>query len=447
VSLFAGVARADITPPLGLPLGCWAARSCLAKGVREPMVAQALVLSDGQTTVVLVTTDLVGVDQVLVSEVRERVRALTGIPPAAVAVAAVHNHSAPSRLGRYPTQDATPNPLDNYYRLLPEMLSGAVYAACQRIRPARLGAIVGHAQGLNHNRVHPDQPVDDSLTLVRVDDSSGELLALVVSFAAHPITVGGITTEWDAEYPGALRREVERAYGSLECLFLQGCAGNVAPFDWWFGKVDATRHSYVTRDTLGERLAQVVLQLAPQVETRPELTVRFDTQILTLLRRRHAYKKEDLDAALADLEQRGEPVWPEVWGGDVHSMTSAQQFPLPYQKAALRTYQDMLARRHEPILAEVQAFSVGDLGIVTNPFELFDECGGSIRARSPFPVTLTASYTNDYQGYLPPSVELDLVADVPLRDILDQDRYRWAYGITNSQVRKGEVERRLHEHS
>jgi hypothetical protein len=441
MSLFAGVASASITPPLGLPLGCWAARRCLAKGVREPMVAQALVLADGQRRVVLITTDLVGVDRVLVSKVRERVGALTGIPPEAVAVAAVHNHSAPTRVARSPVQDATFDPFENYYRLLPEMLSGVAYAACQNVKSARLGAIVGHAQGLSHNRVHPDQAVDDSLAVLRVDGSSGEPLALVVNFAAHPITVGGTTTMWDADYPGALRREVERSYSSLECLFFQGCAGDVAPFDWWFGKVDAARHSYSLRDDLGQRIAQQVLELASQIETRSEVPVRFGTQTLLLRRRRPPYKTEELDAALAEVEQYGEPSWPEIWAEDVHTMTSAQQFPMTYQKSALRSYKDMVARRDEPVPVELQAFYLGDVGIVTNPFELFDECGAKIRADSPFPITATTSYTNDYQGYLPPSDALDLVEGVTLREILDQDRYRWAYGITNSQVDKGEVDR------
>jgi hypothetical protein len=443
LTVYAGVARADITPPFGVPVGCWTARRCLADGSREPLLAQALVLSDGERTAALVTADLVFAGRELTNAARSRVHRLTGIPPDAIAVHATHNHSAPSLSRGSGVAGLRDVPgFERYGAVLPDLLAGAVYAARRRLRPARIGSAVTRVSGLSGNRVWRERPVDDSLTVVRIDAADGAPLAEVVSFTAHPITVGGITTEWDAEFPGALRAAVERHLPGSECLFLQGCAGDVAPFDdWWFGNRDASAHSYERRDWLGRQLADAALSAYADAETASNGRVATASQWLDLRRRRHGYSADELRAAIDEWGARPEPDWPETWPREGHTMTSAQQFPEPYVVTALTTYLDMLKRADVPVRTELQALAVGDTAIATNPFELFNDCGTSIKQSSPFATTIAAAYTNDYLGYVPRSDDLALVEGVPLREILEQTRWRWAYGITNSNVDRGEVER------
>jgi neutral ceramidase len=443
LSLSAGVARIDITPPLGLPVGCWAARRCLAAGAREPLVAQALVVSDGERTVAIVALDLVFAGRDLTDTVRARTQLLTGIPPEALSVHASHNHSAPSLArgsGVAGLQDAAG--FEGYTAILPDLVAGAVYAAWKSMKPARTGSAVTRAPGLSVNRTRRERPVDDAVSVIRIDGGDGSPLAAVISFTAHPITIGGITREWDAEYPGAMRAAFVQGAPGVEPMFVQGCAGDVAPFtDWWFGNSDASRHSYASRDELGRQLAEAALTAYERIEPTPDARVAAASEWLELRRRRHAYSADEIRAVMSGWQDRSQPDWPETWPPEIHTMTSAQQFPDSYMWGALTMYLDMVERADVPVRAEIQGIALGDAALITNSFELFNEAGSRIKEGSPFETTIASAYTNDYLGYLPLSEDLDLVDGVPLREILDQDEYRWAYGITNCNVDRGEVDR------
>ena len=441
--LRAGVCRVDITPPLGVEPGAWRLRTGRADGADEPLVAQALVLDDGSRRIALVATDLLWMPRHVAEAARRRVAALTGIPAEAVLLNASHNHSAPVLLEPDSVRAAVRTEgLDGYAAALPDRLAGAVYGANVRRQPAAIGAGAGRAPGISVNRVDPRRSVDDTVTVLRVDGEHG-VMAIVVGFACHGTCLGGQTLRWNADFPHALRAAVERAHPGTECLFFQACAGDLAPLDYWFGNEAAIPHGYPARDRVGGALAAEVRRVVPTIWTGGESELAIDSRVVPLRRRRLPWSDADLDRVERRLAAETEPPFRETWADEVHTATSAQRFPLHYQRGALAMYRDMRRRQDVPVQAEVQALAVGDIAIVGTGFELFSGPGRAVRERSPFRTTLVLGYSNDYLGYLPPTEDFDRIADVPLDAVLDQDRYRWAYGITNTHLDRGEIDRLL----
>ncbi|MGH7920328.1 MAG: neutral/alkaline non-lysosomal ceramidase N-terminal domain-containing protein, partial [Candidatus Dormibacteraceae bacterium] len=240
MTLLAGVGTADITPPCGTPHGCWGLRTGLSEGVHDPLLARALLLESNGHRVVIVTLDLVFADERLTADIRKRVRELLGVAPEAVLVNAAHNHSAPSMTRDQPIKALVDQPgFVGYRAALPDLIAGAAYQAFCAREPASVGASTTAVSGASTNRVSPADPIDETLTVVRIDRGQGTPLAILVSFSCHAITMGGQTLLWNADYPGALRETVERSCPGAACLFLQGCAGDVAPWNYWFGNQDA----------------------------------------------------------------------------------------------------------------------------------------------------------------------------------------------------------------
>jgi hypothetical protein len=434
-SIRVGTARSVITPPLG-ELGTWRLRSGSATGVHDELLADALVIQRSGTEIAIVSLDLCQVDAAFADAVRSRASARTGIPADAIILNASHNHSAPA----WPLEPAAEgSPLWHWAQSVIDRVVACIEAAHLTTRPARAGIGSFTAAGVAVNRVWPAHPVDNRVTVIRIDAADGAPLLTVLSLACHALTVGGHTTDWTADFPGSIRSHLERALPGSRAMFLQGAAGDMAPYDYWFGNPDPQPMGFAVMDQFGAEVAGATLAARARIRTSAVVDLEWAAAPLTLERRQVPWTAEEIRLAREAAPAPDLSTLPTVWPAHLHTVNSAQRMPEYYVDYALSHFEDLVRQRGEPLEMNLRAVRLGSFTILATPFELFSDLAADVaRHRNGPGQTLVLGYCDDFLGYFPPDGALAQIAEYTLDDHRDQDKTRWAYGITNTLVADGE---------
>lgn len=243
--IYAAAGTADITPQTAVPLAGSESRTGRFTRVADRLEANALVLRQGGAPIVLVSVDLMFVGRELRSGVLSRLGG--SLPEASLFFAASHTHFAPAtddrrpRLGRL---DAGYLELacERISELVTRLLGGpqqpatityhhsrADHAVNRRLRAAwhvsRRGILVGGVVAAPN----PLGPRDETVHLLRVSGQDGRPMALVWSYACHPVAFPR-PSEVTAEYPGRVRSRLRDMVGAAApVVFWQGFAGDIRP--------------------------------------------------------------------------------------------------------------------------------------------------------------------------------------------------------------------------
>jgi hypothetical protein len=270
--LTAGVARVEITPPIGFPMGGYAARSGPSTGIHDPLYATALLLKTDELTVAIISCDLLSFpSERVVSLARDRRLADH------VLIAATHTHSGPLTW----EDKSWPRADRSWFTETEDKILRAIEAASQEMFPARLSAGFGDIY-LAHNRrkVGADgkvtmlwrnaeraatSPIDPSLGVIRVDDQSGKPRAVVVNYACHAVVLGPDNRSISAEYPGYLARRLERELPGALCLFVQGGAGDINPY---LDEQPVAENGFGEAEKMGNALAAFTIELSRKLKPR-----------------------------------------------------------------------------------------------------------------------------------------------------------------------------------
>ncbi len=280
-ALQAGIAETEITPPPGLPMWGYSNREGPATGTLDPLYARVLVLEVGSQRLALVTVDL---GRPFGPASLDWLRSATHSDVSVIIVAASHTHSGPS------IQDEYPNGTPAWETSALKKIAQAISEARAHLTDARIGIGYGFTL-IGHNRLRvnrdgtvswfernetriPTAPVDGTVTVLRVDTSAGQPLAILVNYACHPVIFGSDNLQYSADFPAAVAKTVEGAFESKPLsFFLQEAPGDINPY---FAVTPLEEDAVSIRDRAGEMLGREVVRVAkeihPQTENEPDLS-------------------------------------------------------------------------------------------------------------------------------------------------------------------------------
>lgn len=249
-----GVARADITPPVGIYHPLWgAARHHRATGVHRPLTGEVMAFGPAQerdgsgVQLVRAQLDLPGLVKPQHYDLLQALSEASGLPLDQIIISYSHTHAA----GWF-TPDRIALPGGELIEAYLATLRAKLQEACRQALATMQEVTITYAQGrcnLAANRdywdeennlyacgYNPDAPADDTVVVARMTGQTGQWVAVVVNYGCHPTSLAWENTLISPDYVGAMREVVEQATGAT-CVFALGACGDLGPKNGFVGDV------------------------------------------------------------------------------------------------------------------------------------------------------------------------------------------------------------------
>src|SRR5690554_4761932 len=249
-----GVAKIDITPPVGYPV-----HKVTSDGVLDALEARTIVWSKGDNQAALIMADLFYIPLSLSELVRNLASDETGIPVSNICLAATHTHADPTcyeEIEQYVQQKKAGNLKDedikSYAGQLVERLVGSVVEASSNLKEVNFssGNVIIDSVAFNRRHLMKDGtvrmnggllnpdiigavgPIDPELGVVLfMEKESGKPFLSFSTFAMQLATIGG-TTKFSSGYPHFLETELQQHFGeNYISVFGEGPSADVNHWD------------------------------------------------------------------------------------------------------------------------------------------------------------------------------------------------------------------------
>ncbi|HXI01508.1 MAG TPA: neutral/alkaline non-lysosomal ceramidase N-terminal domain-containing protein [Sphingobacteriaceae bacterium] len=414
----AGASTSNITPPLGDGIVGNFGVPPPAAHIHDQLHARCLALDDGETRLVFVVVDNVGVNQEVFDQAKRLISETTGLPKQNMLMSSTHTHSATSAggVGEKRRGYNKTGILDEYQTFLARRIADGVRVAMNNLEPARIGWGVGNVPQHVFNRrwkmkpgtplpnpfggqdkvlmnpgvgnsklLEPAGPTDPQVSFLSVQSITGRPIALLANYSLH--YVGGVPDDdISADYFGVFADRIQellkadRQDPSFLAIMSNGTSGDVNNINV-AGSVEKLP-SYAKIKIVANDVAQEVLRVYKTIKHSNWVRLQAGQSLLPLTVRKPTPEMIAYANKILAKPENEAPIHKNEKAYASRTLQLDKEWP-------------------DKIEIILQAFSIGDLGIAAIPFETFTQTGLDIKAKSPFKTTFTIELANGNFGYLP----------------------------------------------
>lgn len=402
MTLNAGAAVRQISPPRGAALFGYPHVERVSTGVHDPLLASALFLKDDSRSVLLVALDLLFLDPPTARSIRRAAARAASVPEACVLVSCTHTHSGPvtCRLLGWQGDPAVPEADPGYLEYVCEQAVRAAQEAARRARPAELAWTAADARGVGGNRLSPEGVTDPEAGILAVRSlDGGLLLAVALIYGMHPTVLHEDSTLVSSDFPHYTRTHLQARFGDdLTVLYHTAPCGNQSPRYFVDGQ------TFEEAERLGSKLGEAA---AGALETLSENDFTRRCTLSGNLRpvdmpRSTLPSVAEAEEQLAQCRARYERL--QATEADRAEVRTAECAIFGAEGAVVLARADQRGEIDKTLATygptEVQTLRIGDAHLVGLPGEIFTEYALDIKRRAPGKTFVVSLVGGELQGYI-----------------------------------------------
>ncbi len=228
--------------------------------VHDNLYVKAVVLSNSNNNLTILTFDCIGLLYPQLQEIRAKIKMeLPTINAEHIVMSSTHTHAGPDVVGIWGKDLAHSGVNDKHMQLIVNRAVEAIKEATEARKPVSISYGTGSFGEDWVKNISEPSELDRSVSIIKFSDPNGKNIAMLTNFACHPTIMDDASTAASSDYVWGYYKYLDSAQGGVNMLLQGAIGGWVQP--------EGVPHTYDYANYYGSSLGKYAYELKKNKST------------------------------------------------------------------------------------------------------------------------------------------------------------------------------------